>query len=60
MRIETIIYEYEHCGECSNCDWSGLEPKKNFCLLKKRKKIPAIWGNIPKWCPLPELPSKID
>ena len=51
-KIEAIIFEYEHCGECSNADWSRLEPKKNFCLLNNRREIPAIWGKIPKWCPL--------
>jgi hypothetical protein len=57
-KLETITFEYEHCGECSNADWSGLEPRKHYCLLKKRKKIPELWGQIPKWCPLPDKVDK--
>ena len=52
MKVETITFEYEHCGECTNADYRG-DGKKYKCLLKKRL-IPDLWGEIPDWCPLPD------
>ena len=51
MKIETIISEYEHCGECWHagdiCDLTG-------------KKIPDMWGKIPAWCPLEDKENDKD
>ena len=59
MKIETITFEYEHCGECPNCGcfegsndyWCVLIEKDTLTL---REKIPDLWGEIPEWCPLPD------
>ena len=60
LKIETIEFEYEHCGECSNCDVvfgkrgkTGNFPSSWKCELTG-KKIPGLWGDIPEWCPLPD------
>ena len=62
-KIETIEFEYEHCGDCSNSEIIGSpievataeEIKKiRWYCLKTGKKIPVLWGEIPKWCPLEE------
>jgi len=47
-KIETLTFEYEHCGECSN---AGLKRGGNYCVKTKRT-IPDVWGKIPDWCPL--------
>jgi len=49
IKQETLTFYYEHCGECSNCDTDSKDRWK--CLLKRRI-IPDLWGEIPKWCPL--------
>jgi len=56
MRKETVIYEYEHCGECSNCDDRRNNEKGHWVWIcgKTKRKIPDIWGEIPGWCPLEE------
>jgi len=50
-RLETFTDEYDHCGECLNVE--QMENGNWKCLLKK-KRVSELWGNIPKWCPLPE------
>ena len=48
MKIVTITHEYEHCGECP----AALgEPDRHWCNRIDRR-IPALWGDIPDWCPL--------
>jgi len=49
-KIETITFEYNHCGECPNANGGGHN-YKSYCD-KKEKKINNLWGKIPKWCPL--------
>ena len=52
VKIETLTFEYNHCAECPNCERvKGAYEFENRCRLKKRK-IPDLWGEIPKWCPL--------
>ena len=46
---ETLTFIYKHCGECSNADVK--------CYLKNRK-IPDLWGKIPRWCPLERVNKK--
>ena len=48
-KIETITYEYEHCGGCPSSYW--LDTGKEKCA-KRRRIIPDLWGDIPDWCPL--------
>ena len=48
MKKETIVYEYKACGECSNAD---MKNGMGYCVKAKRR-IPYLWGEIPKWCPL--------
>ena len=59
MKVETITYEYEHCGVCSNA-YGDPTPKKSYrCkCLKTGRVIPDIWGDIPDWCPLPDKEDK--
>ena len=45
---ETIEFYYRSCGECSNAD---MKNGMGYCVKKKRR-IPDLWGEIPKWCPL--------
>ncbi len=49
-KIETITYEYEHCGECP---WvlARFDSDKHWCE-KEERIIPDLWGDIPDWCPL--------
>lgn len=54
---ETITFEINHCGECSNAEPAR---KDRWKCLKKRKLIPDLWGDIPEWCPLSEKPDSID
>lgn len=49
MKKEIIIDYYEHCGEC----WHAGEQ----CDLTN-KIIPDMWGKIPSWCPLEDVPTK--
>ena len=51
MKIETITFEYQHCGECPNTI-SSRDTTKWYCEKMDNKKIPDLWGEIPKWCPL--------
>ena len=55
MRIETITFEYEHCGECSNADTAVGDNTWRCFKIKSCRKIPSLWNKpIPAWCPLPE------
>ena len=52
-KVETVTMEYEHCGECPNGDWIG----NSYLCCKIEEGEPIIkdlWGEIPKWCPLPD------
>ncbi len=49
IKIQTV--ELNHCGECCDCDTTK---RGVFCCFITKKKIKEIWGEIPKWCPLPE------
>uniref|UniRef100_A0A6M3IIC8 Uncharacterized protein n=1 Tax=viral metagenome TaxID=1070528 RepID=A0A6M3IIC8_9ZZZZ len=51
MKVETLTFEYDHCGECPYI--SSPKYMKWKCL-KKRRIVPEIWGKIPDWCPLPD------
>lgn len=55
MKVETLTFEYEHCGECPNVfDWCDTGKKGYRCNRGKRIRIiPDLWGKIPDWCPLP-------
>ena len=48
VKIETLTFEYTHCGGCPNSDYG---PEYEGCQ-KTGKAIPNIWGEIPPWCPL--------
>ena len=51
-KIETIIFEYEHCGECP---YGSQQFGKHRCCKEQRvRMIPDLWGDgdIPDWCPL--------
>ena len=50
MRIETITFEYEHCGECPEVDYQNGK----YRCTKTNRTAKEIWGEIPKWCPLEE------
>ena len=51
-KIETIIVEYEHCGECIYVlDWFDTGKAGHRCEKRKRI-IKELWGDIPTWCPL--------
>ncbi len=51
-KIETIIFEYEHCGECP-CALVEFETGEGECDRGEcRRIIPDLWGDIPDWCPL--------
>ena len=47
IKVETLTFEYEHCGDCPHPDQNS----KWKCSLRKRI-IPVLWGEIPEWCPL--------
>ena len=49
VKIETLTFEYTHGGECPNAEADD----DSKCRLTRRK-IPDLWGEIPKWCPLPD------
>lgn len=55
MRIETVTFEYEHCGECPHPGFlvADFDPR---CRLAKHGRgnriIKDLWGEIPDWCPL--------
>ncbi len=51
MKVETLTFEYDHCGVCSNV--SGPKYMKYVCK-KTRRVIPDLYGEIPEWCPLPD------
>ena len=55
MKIETIPFEVESCGECSGALYSPTEKNqyRQKCSRTKRV-IPDLWGEIPSWCPLPD------
>ena len=60
-RKETITFDYEHCGECSDIEM--IFPAKKLleygcCKAKGKRIIPDIWGDIPDWCPLPDKEVK--
>uniref|UniRef100_A0A6M3LUW8 Uncharacterized protein n=1 Tax=viral metagenome TaxID=1070528 RepID=A0A6M3LUW8_9ZZZZ len=50
-----------HCGDCPDAEIMGppieaataeqIMKIKWYCL-RTGKKIPDLWGEIPKWCPL--------
>jgi len=53
MKQETITFEYEHCGECPNADYCPIKGNTHrYRCFKTKYKIPDLWGEIPKWCPL--------
>ncbi len=48
---ETLVFNYEHCGECPHS--SGRAGER--CDKGKRLRIiKDLWGEIPDWCPLPD------
>jgi hypothetical protein len=47
-KVDTVTFEYEHCGECSNCDYKDSE----YYCLKAERVLDGIWNGIPDWCPL--------
>ena len=53
-KVETK--EYEHCSKCPNWDW--IDGIFSFYSCRKIEEgesiIKDIWGEIPKWCPLPD------
>ncbi len=49
-KIETLVFEYKHCGECPAA-LVGFDKEINACDRGQRI-IPALWGDIPDWCPL--------
>ena len=56
MKVDTHIYEYEHCGQCpySDSTWKSLRSKV-YCVKTKPKRLlirDNLWGDIPAWCPL--------
>ena len=51
-KIETLTYEYEHCGDCPNIYGIADFPDSECACNKTRKIILDIWGDIPEWCPL--------
>lgn len=55
-KLFTHTEEIEHCGECCDCGFDGswVSAGRDYCIAKKGKTIPDIWGKIPKWCPLEE------
>jgi len=51
-KILTETFEINDCGECPYVTPNNLN-EKWYCEKKGMKKIPRLWGAIPKWCPLP-------
>ena len=53
-KIETLTFEYEHCGECP-CLLIYFTPGHNGCdRMDPTRKIANLWGDIADWCPLEE------
>ena len=47
--MKLLTTEIEKCGECCEVEQAAEKWK---CTLKN-KIVPNLWGEIPKWCPLP-------
>ena len=53
-KIYTSTEEIEHCGECANCCcYEGGRNPLHACT-EKGENIKDVWGEIPKWCELPD------
>ena len=57
-KIETFVYEYEHCIECGHCNsdhWNFKIQEDDWgCSLtgKILSQVDIMRGKIPKWCTL--------
>ncbi len=50
-KIDSVIVEYEYCGECPYVE--GEFGTGYRCGKGKGKRIlEKMWGDIPDWCPL--------
>lgn len=53
-RVETLIYEYNHCIDCDHCNLDRLKDYGWKCdLTDKTLWYTRLGGKIPQWCPLP-------
>lgn len=61
-KVETLVYEYEHCIDCRNCTLNHyLITKHEYtwaCELtgKRLDCVRIMEAKIPRWCPLPDKP----
>ena len=62
MKLDTITFEYAHCGECQyvDCTWVSSKSKMYCTKLNPVRRLnrKVLWGKIPDWCILPDKEEK--